>query len=323
MEDNPLSIIKVNDNSQTQTTNNVKSRRLEAEAKYERIWLTQPTRFDPNHNALGRERITYTLSIIDQLFDIKGLNIVDIGCGNGILAKILSEQGGKVIASDIATNALKLVPNELATKQEALPETSFQDDEFDLCICTEVIPEMDHRDFRLAIAELARIIKPDGKVVCSTPIDIYSEDAAIRFRKLAETEFKILHWRPSYHSLYLKFLHFLKAPSKFFKAWRDQKKRVEGLKHRHGLNRWWFKINSRLIPQLIWAPIQLILSPVVYLFEQSRILVNLFEKICHFFQHERGISHVIFVAKRRPLLEERDEPPLPDRPPFRREVRWE
>jgi len=298
---------------------------IEAEAKYERLWLSYPSRLDPNHDALGRDRIKYTVSIIEQLFDIKDLTLLELGCGNGVLATTLANDGAQVTASDIASNALKLIPDHpnITKIQAALPETKFPDDGFDVCLCAEVIAEMDHRDYRLAMAELCRLIKPKGRIVCSNSIDIYSEDAFIRFRKLAETEFKILYWKFSHHALYLRTLHFLKAPSKFFKAWRDSKKREKGLRHRHGLSRWWFKINSRAFPAVLWGPFYWALIPIVYVFEQSEIILNIFETICRFFQPESGISHVIFVGKRRPLLEEHEEPPLPDRPPFRREVKWE
>jgi len=326
MKENPLSVVQVDANQQKSSSQGgLNSRLVEAEAKYERLWHLKPERLDPGRSAIGSDRVKHTISIVEQLFDMKDLSILDIGCGTGALAIAFAKEGSRVTAADIASNALKLVsehPN-ITKVQAALPKTPFSDDEFDVCIAAEVIAEMDHRDYRLAMAELCRLIKPDGRVICSNSIDIYSEDAFIRFRKLAETEFKILHWKFSYHALYLHILHFLKAPSKFFKAWRHPDKRDKGLKHRRGLSRWWFKINSTLVPALIWAPISWILSPAVYTFEKSELILHFFEKICRFFLSERGISHVIFVGKRRPLLEERDEPPIPDRPPFKREVRWE
>jgi len=326
MKENPLSIVHTDAaNEKKPPHGGLKTRLIEAEAKYERLWHIRPERLNPDHSAIGTDRIKHTISIVEQLFDMKDLLILDIGCGTGALATAFAKEGSQVTAADIASNALKLVPDHpnITKVQAALPKTPFSDDQFDVVIAAEVIAEMDHRDYRLAIAELCRLIKPHGRVVCSNSIDIYSEDAFIRFRKLAETEFKIIHWKFSYHALYLHILHFLKAPSKFFKAWRSSEKREKGLKHRHGLSRWWFKINTAAIPALLWAPISWVLSPIVYVFEKSEFILHLFEKICRFFQNERGISHVIFVGKRRPLLEERDEPPIPDRPPFKREVLWE
>ncbi len=160
-------------------------------------------------------------------------------------------------------------------------------------------------------------------MVCSTPIDIYSEDAFSRFATLAETEFKIHTWKISHYALYLKLLHLFKAPSKFFNAWLDKNRRDEGLKHRRGLYRWWFKVNSTAIPAMMWAPVQFILYPLVYFLEQNRACMLFFEKLCHFFQQDRGISHVTFVGKRRPILEEKHEPPIPDRAPFKKEIKWE
>ena len=155
------------------------------------------------------------------------------------------------------------------------------------------------------------------------PLDIYSEDALERFVNLVETEFRISHWVLRHHALHLRLLHFLKAPSKFFKAWKDPEKRKIGLAKRTGWARSWFKINSTLLPILLWAPLSWILTPIVYLFEQSSPLLLFLEKICKLFQGDRGISHATFVGTRRPLFEEKKEPPLPDRPPFHRERKWE
>ncbi len=163
MEKNPLSVIKTDDKVEGPgSVNKIKHRQQQAKAKYERIWLTKPQRFDPNTNAMGRERIKITLAIIESRFDLQDMAVVDIGCGNGPLAVPLAEKGAKITASDIARNATKLIPDHpnIDKRQDALPMTSLEDDLYDLCMCTEVIAELDHRDFRLAMAELCRVIKP-------------------------------------------------------------------------------------------------------------------------------------------------------------------
>ncbi|MFN4174223.1 MAG: hypothetical protein ACK4HV_03870, partial [Parachlamydiaceae bacterium] len=50
----------------------------------------------------------------------------------------------------------------------------------------------------------ARLIKPDGLLIISTPIDIDSEDAASRFLSLIHTEFDIEEILPSHHALWIR-----------------------------------------------------------------------------------------------------------------------
>lgn len=298
------------------------SRSLEKQAIFERMWLLNSQQFNPSRNSRERERIVRVEALLQNFREGQ---VIDIGAGFGAISLFLAEFGAKVLATDIAENALKHIPESIniQKKRIALPEIDEPDNKFDLVLCLEVLGEIDPRDHRLSIAELARIVKQEGVVMLSTTIDIHSEDAISRLQALMETEFKIEAWHFSYHSLQIKLLNGFKVPERYFRSWKYPEEKQKELKKRKGFARLWYTVNSTLPLQILWGLLALLFKPIVYLLEQNRALLLALERITKLFMQERGVSHVLLVAKQRPLIEAKMEPPLPDRAPFRRERKWE
>jgi len=107
--------------------------------------------------------------ILELLGDVEGLDVLDVGCGDGALSAVLSRRGGRVTGLDpdprmldaARTRAeaesvdLHLVPG----RAEALP---FADETFDRVVAVTVlcfIPQADQ-----AMAEMARVLKPGGRL---------------------------------------------------------------------------------------------------------------------------------------------------------------
>lgn len=321
-----LAVIEVS--NQAATENRIPSRRTrkqEMQAKYERLWLLKPEQFDSSRNCMERERLERTYRLIIDHLHVNGQRIVDLGCGDGALVKRLKEAGGNIQAVDIAANALKRLQKSesqgLEIIQDALPETSLPDNSYDLVISTDVIAELNTPDYRLFFAELARLVKPTGYVVCSTPLDINSEDALQRLEELAHTEFHIIRWVYSYHALYQRLIAFFLAPDCFVKASKDPAYKQSELQSRASLSRLWFKLNSLSITAFIWRPISLITHPLANWLQQNRNVMLKLEKVCRFFSDISGISHAMFIGQRKPL----EIPPPFQQPverPKKREV-WE
>jgi SAM-dependent methyltransferase len=91
----------------------------------------------------------------------KGLRILDIPAGNGLLSARLREMGHTAVCGDIN------VQNEHYVYVDMEQRLPFDDDSFDLVICLEGIEHM-LEPARLA-AELSRVCKADGRVIVSTP----------------------------------------------------------------------------------------------------------------------------------------------------------
>ena len=102
-----------------------------------------------------------------QLLDAlpRGL-IFDGAAGNGILSKKLTEKGFSVISTDLdiknnLREGLRFFQSELNR------DFSFRDDCFDYCVCLETIEHLENPWH--FTRELARILKPGGRLILSTP----------------------------------------------------------------------------------------------------------------------------------------------------------
>jgi 2-polyprenyl-3-methyl-5-hydroxy-6-metoxy-1,4-benzoquinol methylase len=280
------------------------AKRLETEARYDRLWLVNPNHMNPMRNCKERERIRRTLNLINSTLPLQNTLAVDLGCASGEVSRRLRDAGAKVDAIDISSIALKMLKEKDSTNitgiQDYVPSTKLQDDKYNLVVSTELIALLAPKQHRLFFSELARLVKSDGYVVSSTQLDINSEDPLERFKALAETELEIQQWVFSYHLYHIRLEDFFKSPSRLVRGYFDKEYRRRELDGRSGFNRWWFRLNSTKFLLPIWYVLQYLFKPIVYLFEQNRSLLLALEKFCHFFSNDAGISHAIFIAKRRP-----------------------
>jgi len=288
----------------------------ELEAKFERLWLVDPEQFNPLRNCMERERLDRTWDLLLAHAHPRDKCVVDLGCAAGVFSRKVRDGGAaQVEAVDIAQNALKKLREEdmtrIVAKQDTLPLTSLPDNGYDIVIGTDVIAYLPLQDYRLFFSELSRLVKPEGHVLCSTPIDISTDGGVEQFIEMAQTEFLINGVTPSYHALYIKLTNTLEAPSTFVKMWKDQKLRKKELDARKGLNRSWFWMNSTPLLFWIWAPIRYPCQWILSTLKNSKPVLLCLEQVCKFLSDESGISHVIFIGKRRPLVvPDPDEQPI-------------
>lgn len=135
------------------------------------------------------KRIAHIYDLIPK--DAKTL--LDVGCGNGILVNYLSknyhDQFDRICAVDRSKTSLQFVRTE---KYEAsIDQLPFQDKEFDIALCLEVIEHLPLKVFEKALMEIERVAKK--YVIISVP---YREN--LDFSKVScpkcKTEFS-----PFYH----------------------------------------------------------------------------------------------------------------------------
>lgn len=298
------------------------TRNEEQKMRFEMLWENDPRRFDPERNCMEKERIDRTWELITSVIDPAGKRIADLGCGSGVLIKQLVKAGAQVDAVDIAKRPLEQLKSidQVHTSESCLPKTLLDDDAYDLVLCTDVIAHLHSNHFRLLMSEMARLMKPEGYVICSTPLDIQSDGAFARFEALAETEFTIEQWIFSYHLFYLRLRDFFEAPNRFVRASQNPELRKEALAKRHGIGLLWFKVNSTPLPSLFWRFTALILTPVTSLLRWNRTMLKLFERFSRFACSESAITHAIFAGKRRPLVPTPDV--LPQETKHKKQV-WE
>lgn len=329
MSESSLNITKIDDDFVSKSKNisasSRRTREKEMQAKFERLWLLDPEQFNPLRNCMQTERLERTWHLLATFVDPNDKQIADIGCAIGIFTRRLRDAGAKLTAVDIAENALKHVRKHDCTnieiKQGTMPNTSLVDNNFDVVVCTEVIAELPPEDYRLFFSELARLVKPEGYVLCSTPIDIYSDSGVQRLVDLAHTEFNILSGLASYHALHLRIKHICEKPEEWVKRWKNPDTRKKDLDARSRINKWWYKINTTFPMMCVWKTLEFAANPLLSLLKNNRRVLLGLEKICRFFWDEAGISHFIFIAQRRPLqMPKPKDTPIPR--PKKHEI-WE
>ncbi|MCB1113372.1 MAG: class I SAM-dependent methyltransferase [Chlamydiia bacterium] len=198
------------------------SSRIQAKAKYERLWLQRSKR-------LAKELLQEE-KLIDLLQPIRGKKALDLGCGAGEVAKFLAKNGMQVDAVDVATGPLKELQGvgNLHTIEGFVPYAPLEEGVYDLVVAANLIAEVPKELRRLAMSQIAGLVKTEGIVVISTPLDVNSEDVLELFLGLVMTELEI-------ESVVVS--HF----------WLNQK--VPFLKTHRGFQTWLEKVSEFLSPE--------------------------------------------------------------------------
>jgi ubiquinone/menaquinone biosynthesis C-methylase UbiE len=110
-----------------------------------------------------------TLSLLPE---VKGLYVLDAGCGPGHNAEWLIDHGAKVVAIDMSPQMLELTQKRLGAQVETRkvdlnhPLSFFKDAMFDLIFSALVMSYV--LDWHVAFKEFYRVLKPGGRLVFST-----------------------------------------------------------------------------------------------------------------------------------------------------------
>jgi 2-polyprenyl-3-methyl-5-hydroxy-6-metoxy-1,4-benzoquinol methylase len=95
--------------------------------------------------------------------------VLELGCGAGILARQLLEFGNTVTALDISEVAIAQLPKEIKGVVSTLPDIPFSDDSFDVVVATEILEHID--DDRACVREAVRVLRPGGRAYFAVPND--------------------------------------------------------------------------------------------------------------------------------------------------------
>ena len=133
-------------------------------------WWDPESEFRPLHQ-INPLRLDW----IDQLAAIKGKNVVDVGCGGGILAESMARRGAKVLGVDLADKPLKVA--QLHAMEAGVANLDYrsiaaealaveQPAQFDVVTCMEMLEHVP--DPSSIIRACADMVKPGGWVFFST-----------------------------------------------------------------------------------------------------------------------------------------------------------
>ncbi|MBC8275683.1 MAG: class I SAM-dependent methyltransferase [Chloroflexi bacterium] len=140
----------------------------EDKSEYER--LTFSTRF---YSVVRSSRAFVNGWLLERCPNRKAL---DYCCGNGEVSLFLAKNGAEVTGIDISGESIK------NAKEDAIREgieknasflvmdaenLDFEDNCFDVAVCSGILH---HLDIERAYAELARVLKPGGEIICNEPL---------------------------------------------------------------------------------------------------------------------------------------------------------
>ena len=124
-------------------------------------WLRIIERGDPNREVL------LDPVMLAEVGDVAGLRVLDLGCGEGRFSRLLAARGATPIGLDLTEALLDVARSKAGPAEryvrasgEALPFTGVN---FDLVV--SYLSLIDIPDFRAAIRESARVLKPNGRLI--------------------------------------------------------------------------------------------------------------------------------------------------------------
>lgn len=124
--------------------------------------------------AITRTSVGFTENWLKN--NVRGKRVLDYCCGEGILARKLASFGAEAFGIDISPFSIEKA--KVKAQQEGVASNtnfavmdaekmSFEDNFFDIVVCHGVLH---HLDVKKAFPEIARVLKPDGQVICAEPL---------------------------------------------------------------------------------------------------------------------------------------------------------
>jgi 2-polyprenyl-6-hydroxyphenyl methylase/3-demethylubiquinone-9 3-methyltransferase len=132
-------------------------------------WWDPQSEFKPLH-----EINPLRLNWIDQLAGLSGKQVIDVGCGGGILAESMAEKGASVTGIDLSDKALKVARLHLLESGQQVEYVSVavesiaeeRPETYDVVTCMEMLEHVP--DPASVVAACARLCKPGGWLFFST-----------------------------------------------------------------------------------------------------------------------------------------------------------
>jgi 2-polyprenyl-6-hydroxyphenyl methylase/3-demethylubiquinone-9 3-methyltransferase len=132
--------------------------------------------WDPNSEFKPLHQINpLRLGWIDKLCPLKGLNVLDVGCGGGILTDSMARKGATALGIDLSTKALRVAQlhaMEAGTENVSYREVPVEQlaaeapAQFDVVTCMEMLEHVP--DPASVVAACSTLVKPGGWVFMST-----------------------------------------------------------------------------------------------------------------------------------------------------------
>ncbi len=150
-------------------TNNVDHLELDKFSELAHRWWDPQSEFKPLHD-INPLRLNY----IDEIVKLHKKQVLDVGCGGGILAESMAARGAIVIGIDLAEKPLKVAELHLIESGQQVEYRKISAEDlaaerpasFDVVTCMELLEHVP--DPAATVAACAALVKPGGHVFFST-----------------------------------------------------------------------------------------------------------------------------------------------------------
>jgi 2-polyprenyl-6-hydroxyphenyl methylase/3-demethylubiquinone-9 3-methyltransferase len=165
-----LFLVGVQDNRSMTSTLNFDPAELAKFSELAHRWWDPESEFRPLHQ-INPLRLEW----INRLCPLQAQQVLDVGCGGGILSDSMARKGAQVLGIDLSTKALKVAA--LHALEAQTPNVAFQEisaealadqqpAKFDVVTCMEMLEHVP--DPSSIVRACARLVKPGGWVFFST-----------------------------------------------------------------------------------------------------------------------------------------------------------
>ena len=113
-------------------------------------------------------------ALLRILGQVEGKRILDAGCGNGYLCRLLARKGANMVGVDVSKEAIRMAEAAETEQPKGIRYyvgnicdlSTWSDGSFDSVVSNIVL--CDVQDLEAAVGEIYRVLKPNGKLVFST-----------------------------------------------------------------------------------------------------------------------------------------------------------
>ena len=160
---------------------------------YQRMRNSQP----------GLNEMVEQLAMLSLLPDVKGMTVLDLGCGSGELSRRIQVLGAKqTIGVDISANMMELahkdVPPGVTFQQRAMEDLDFSPETFDLVVSSLAFHYV--ADLPNLFQNIHRYLKPEGGLLFSMEHPILTSSQGIHHGWIKDTAGNKLCWPVDHYS---------------------------------------------------------------------------------------------------------------------------
>ncbi len=156
-----------------------------------------------------------------KLSVLEGKKVLDVGCGKGLLLKVLKNSNEKygVDSAEKAVREVKRLNPNAVIKKASMYRLPFPSNWFDVVVMANVVPNADfpapkrtrRKNQEQVMREVARVLKKNGVLFLTTPNNAYYKTVKLSYEELDSLlkpyfRYKIKGWNP-----FPKFSYFLPA----------------------------------------------------------------------------------------------------------------